>query len=164
MQTSDAFAAAFVEAQNAMMTRMKLGGIWPLWEIWRDRSKGPMDIVYAYVDPIIEVALRKKHDSLVMGRSPDEKVAEVGDPEHDESLLDDLASKTECLSVGIVIFDGNYRYKPDLHIDISVLRDELINIMIAGRDTVSSNLSLADNVKPHLHTRRPLQLSHSQSI
>ena len=155
---SNAFAAAFAEAQDVMTLRLRLGDIWPLWEIWRDRSKGPMDIVYAYVDPIIEAALRKKHDSLVMGRSPDEKVAEVGDPEHDESLLDNLVSKIEGPSVSVVIFERNYRYKPDLHIDMSVLRDELINIMLAGRDTVSSNLSLTyDNSRIQLYTCRPLQ-------
>ncbi|KAF8153753.1 cytochrome P450 monooxygenase pc-1 [Crassisporium funariophilum] len=106
------FARAFLEAQEAISVRERYGWIWPLVEIFKDQTYEPMKVVNSYVEPIVKDALEKHR------RSPKkEKNAEVADG---ESLLDLLVGVTS---------------------DPKVLKDEIINIMVAGRDTTASALT-----------------------
>ncbi|KAF8890928.1 cytochrome P450 monooxygenase pc-1 [Infundibulicybe gibba] len=110
------FAQAFLEAQEMIADRERTGWVWPLLEIFRERTKKPMKVVNAYIEPIIQEALEKKR---LAGPNSAEKHAnsEVGD---DETLLDHLVSLTS---------------------DPKVIRDETLNIMIAGRDTTAATMT-----------------------
>ncbi|KAF8883906.1 CYP63 cytochrome P450 monooxygenase-like protein [Gymnopilus junonius] len=113
---ANAFAHAFLEAQEVISLREKYG--WPWWpfmEMWRDKIQKPMQVVNDYIQPIVQEALAKKRvDVHVDGQ---EKV-EGG--EGSETLLDHLVGVTS---------------------DPVVLKDEILNIMIAGRDTTASTLT-----------------------
>ncbi|KAG6883821.1 hypothetical protein C0992_007694, partial [Termitomyces sp. T32_za158] len=51
------FAAAFLQVQEAIARRNLYGWIWPLMEIFEDKTKKPMKIVRDFLNPIIKEAL-----------------------------------------------------------------------------------------------------------
>ncbi|KAF4623248.1 hypothetical protein D9613_002331 [Agrocybe pediades] len=105
------FATAFLQAQIVISMRERYGWAWPLAEMFKDESYQPMQVVNAYIEPIVKEALIRKK-SL----PPKEK----GSEEEYETLLDHLVSVTD---------------------DPTVLKDEILNIMIAGRDTTAATLT-----------------------
>ncbi|KAI0090121.1 cytochrome P450 monooxygenase pc-3 [Irpex rosettiformis] len=114
---AEAFAQAFAEAQEVIATRTRIGVIWPFYELFRDKTAGPMKVVDAFLMPILETAVARHKEAKTMG--VDEHSEEIAD---DETLLDHLVKYTD---------------------DPVVLRDEVLNIMIAGRDTTGSMLTIA---------------------
>ncbi|KAF8439739.1 cytochrome P450 [Boletus edulis BED1] len=108
------FASAFAAAQQAMTRRNLVGGTWPLWELFRDPLKEPMKVVNAFLDPILKDAIAKQKAS--QGLPDADKDAE------DETLLDHLMRQTT---------------------DIKILKDQTLNILLAGRDTTASTLMSA---------------------
>jgi hypothetical protein len=46
---ADHFAKAFADAQYIISLRFKIGWIWPLLEIFEDKTKKPMKIVNAFL-------------------------------------------------------------------------------------------------------------------
>ncbi|KAG6864002.1 hypothetical protein C0991_001164 [Blastosporella zonata] len=84
------FAAAFSEAQEAISSRERFGWIWPLAEIFEDKTKKPMAIVRAYLDPIIQDAMAKKAAAHTSGS--EEKAAEAAHVEEGETLIDHLVN------------------------------------------------------------------------
>ncbi|KII89804.1 hypothetical protein PLICRDRAFT_39976 [Plicaturopsis crispa FD-325 SS-3] len=117
---SNVFAAAFAEAQSLTANRFRLGPIWPLTEFWKDKTKVPMEVVYSFIEPIVEDAISKKRAeggvNLGDGTVKAREVAEG------ETLLNHLVNYTE---------------------DKKIIMDETMNIMIAGRDTTASTLTFA---------------------
>ncbi|KAG1856281.1 cytochrome P450 [Suillus tomentosus] len=112
------FAHAFSEAQIAAAYRGRFGSAWRLSEFWTDRVKKHMDVCYKFIDPILKEALEKnKTLKENMGEKTDAKDRDV---EEGETLLDHLVNYTE---------------------DPIVIRDEILNIMIAGRDTTAATLT-----------------------
>ncbi|KAJ7853332.1 cytochrome P450 [Mycena olivaceomarginata] len=105
-QTANKFIEAFNESMQVIAEREYIGAIWPLFEISRDKSAAAMKIVSAFLDPIIAAAIEKK-------RAAEGIATEKGDVEA-ETLLDELLSSTS---------------------DPKVLKDETLNILLAGRDT-----------------------------
>ncbi|KAF7421181.1 hypothetical protein PC9H_011701 [Pleurotus ostreatus] len=115
---ADVFAKAFHEAQTIVARREQMGGLWPLFELRGDKMKGPMKIVDAFINPIIEEAIRKKDAK----HSTDmEKEANPADVDEGETLLDHLVKFTS---------------------DPVLLKDETLNIMLAGRDTTAGTLTI----------------------
>ncbi|KAF8055214.1 cytochrome P450 monooxygenase pc-1 [Lyophyllum atratum] len=112
---ADEFASAFLEAQEVVSSRERYGWIWPLAEIWEDKTEKPMKIVNAYLDPIVQEAIKKKNAAPESAEEKSSAHVEDGD-----SLLDHLVS---------------------LSSDPVVLKDETLNIMIAGRDTTAATLT-----------------------
>ncbi|KIM86055.1 hypothetical protein PILCRDRAFT_816602 [Piloderma croceum F 1598] len=108
---AEEFAKAFAEAQYIVSERSKLGRIWPLLEIFEDRTKKPMKVVDSFLEPLVQYAI-DKHDS-------DDK--EDMD-ERSETFLDHLVKLTT---------------------DRKVLKDELLNILIASKDTTAATLTFA---------------------
>ncbi|KAJ7200155.1 cytochrome P450 monooxygenase pc-1 [Mycena pura] len=111
LQSTSADANKFIEAFNESMLlvaeREQYGHIWPIWEIMGDKTKAPMKVVNAFLDPIIRAAVEKRK----------RKVKAVGDgetPGEAETLLEELLNSTS---------------------DPKVLKDETLNILLAGRDT-----------------------------
>ncbi|PSR74974.1 hypothetical protein PHLCEN_2v9388 [Hermanssonia centrifuga] len=113
------FAKAFAEAQTAIAHRARVGWIWPWSELFHDKTELPMRVVDAYLDPILKAALKKAEDEKESGRV-NEEVRD--DLEENETLLDHLVRYTT---------------------DPVVLHDEVLNIMIAGRDTTAGMLTMA---------------------
>ncbi|KAG1895877.1 cytochrome P450 [Suillus fuscotomentosus] len=112
------FAHAFSEAQIAAAYRGRFGSAWRLSEFWTDRVKKHMDVCYKFIDPILKEALEK---NKMLKENMDEKTdAKDRDVEEGETLLDHLVNYTE---------------------DPIVIRDEILNIMIAGRDTTAATLT-----------------------
>ncbi|THU98295.1 cytochrome P450 [Dendrothele bispora CBS 962.96] len=120
-QTTSAqkFSTSFLLSQEVISDRERLGPlVWPLMEMWKDKTKEPMDVVGGWIDRIVREALeRRKEKKIIKGREGEqEKMRE----EEGETLLDHLVEMTD---------------------DPTVLRDETLNIMIAGRDTTAATLS-----------------------
>ncbi|KAJ7169166.1 cytochrome P450 monooxygenase pc-1 [Mycena crocata] len=98
------FTVAYTEAMAQIAFRQRVGWVWPLFEMFSDKTAMPMEVVTKYLDPIIHSALEKKKAA-----QPPEK-----DTPDDCSLLDDMLKSTS---------------------DPKLLKDELLNILVAGRDT-----------------------------
>ncbi|KAI6168961.1 cytochrome P450 [Pisolithus thermaeus] len=116
---SNVFARAFADAQSHTALRGRLGTFWRLAEFWSDRVKKETEVCYKFIDPILK-------DALEMKRSMREGKQSIGQVWSEEkvvlgnTLLGDLIDCTD---------------------DITVIRDEIMNILIAGRDTTASTLT-----------------------
>uniref|UniRef100_A0A0W0FZY7 SET domain-containing protein n=1 Tax=Moniliophthora roreri TaxID=221103 RepID=A0A0W0FZY7_MONRR len=86
---AQAFATAFLEAQEVVGIRLWVDALWPLVEFWEDKTEKPMKIVNSFIEPIIAEALAKKKAT---GRPSKEVKEEIGD---DETLLDHLVDLTD---------------------------------------------------------------------
>lgn len=85
------FAQAFLQAQKVISERTMLGSVWGLFELFKDRSKQPMKVVDAYINPILDEALRKHNIAKNLPEYPAENNADVDDS---STLLDDLIKST----------------------------------------------------------------------
>ncbi|KAI3611978.1 cytochrome p450 monooxygenase pc-3 [Moniliophthora roreri] len=111
---AQAFVKAFMEVQDVVSRRERMGYLWPLLEIFEDKTIAPMKVVNAFIEPIVAEAVAKKKAGRFV---PKEKKDDIGE---DETLLDHLVGLTE---------------------DPVVLKDETLNILLAGRDTTSATLT-----------------------
>ncbi|KAK7057643.1 cytochrome P450 [Favolaschia claudopus] len=109
-RAANAFTEAYSEAMHQIAFRQRVGPIWPLFEMFHDKTAKPMETVTAYIDPLIHAALEKK-------RLAEEKGVHSAE---DSCLLDELMKSSS---------------------DPKLLKDEIINILIAGRDTTMSVLT-----------------------
>ncbi|KAF7353448.1 Cytochrome P450 [Mycena sanguinolenta] len=118
---SSVFATAFQEAQTITSLRSRFGEHWPLREFWVDELEKPMRIVREFLDPILEEAVARKRATGQAIQEKD-KTNELGDRQvqEGESLLDHLVNYTD---------------------DHTILRDELLNLTAAGRDTTAGLLT-----------------------
>ncbi|KAK7032820.1 cytochrome P450 [Favolaschia claudopus] len=117
-QKSNDFSAAFHEAMLQITFREWVGWIWPLFEMFEDRTAAPMKIVNSFVEPIIRNAVEKKK------RNDGTKVAEFEGALDDDNdtLLDELLNSIT---------------------DPKLLRDETLNILFAGRETTMHTITIA---------------------
>ncbi|KAG2139815.1 cytochrome P450, partial [Suillus bovinus] len=109
-----AFAYAFSQAQQGINRRVSIGQTWPLNEILADSTAQHMKVVNAFLDPILKDALEKKQTSAV-----EFDKNELAD---DQTLVDHLVNLTS---------------------DFKIIKDETLNILLAGRDTTASTLTSA---------------------
>ena len=79
------FSAAFHDVQSAVSQRERLGLVWPLWEVFENKTKKPMKIVDSFIEPIIADVTGKKNDAR-----REEKVSGEGEG----TLLDHLVQVT----------------------------------------------------------------------
>jgi len=112
--SAEDFAIAIAKSQYLISKRARLGAIWPMFEIFQDKTAEPMKVVNAYLNPILTDAIEKYQS---MPPSPEMQKDEVKD---DETLLDHLVKLTN---------------------DRTILKDEILNILIAGRDTTAATLT-----------------------
>ncbi|KAF5374312.1 hypothetical protein D9758_004630 [Tetrapyrgos nigripes] len=118
---SQAFARSFSAAQGYTFSRARFGKHWPLVEFWKDRTKEEMNNVRQFMDPILESAVNRTREKrgqkgTSQAQSVDREVKEG------ETLLDHLTNYTE---------------------DPVILRDEIMNLAVAGRDTTASILTFS---------------------
>ncbi|KAF8528399.1 cytochrome P450 monooxygenase pc-1 [Hysterangium stoloniferum] len=59
------FARAFADAQISVSRRARLGVLWPLFEIFGDRTAGDMRVVRGFIEPIVQDAMRKRKEGGV---------------------------------------------------------------------------------------------------
>jgi len=84
-QVADNFSAAFLDVQVVVSQRERLDLVWPLWEVFENRTKKPMKVVDAFIEPMVADAIAKKNDAR-----REEKVSEKGEG----TLLDHLVQVT----------------------------------------------------------------------
>ncbi|KAK7046747.1 cytochrome P450 [Favolaschia claudopus] len=104
------FAPAFLEAQDITSIRIRYLSFWPLAEFWKDTIKEPMRVLERFLDPILDGVVAKRREAK-KGLNSGER-----SPVEPETLLEHLVEYTD---------------------DVKTLRDELLNISVAGRDTVT---------------------------
>ncbi|KAL0953039.1 hypothetical protein HGRIS_007241 [Hohenbuehelia grisea] len=112
------FAHAFLHAQEVISKRERAGWTWPLAEIFRNATEEPMKVVNAFVEPIIKDAIEKRR--IAKAQELTEEVKNANEVGENDTLLDHLAKQTS---------------------DPVVLKDETLNIMLAGRDTTAATLT-----------------------
>ncbi|KAI0350150.1 cytochrome P450 [Trametes cingulata] len=117
---ADRFVRAFQDALEATSIRGRFLQSWPLFEFWGDRVKQYLKAVDEFIDPIVENALRRKAERVGAG--------EVDEKEGKENVRDD-----ETLLEHLVKFTDDHK----------VIKDETLNILLAGRDTTSCTLTFA---------------------
>ncbi|KAG8218218.1 cytochrome P450 [Butyriboletus roseoflavus] len=111
------FVRAFTEAQIATASRAQYGSSWRFAKFWQDQVQKHMKVCHEFIDPLIADAIAKKHEQRRLGVDGKDSTGEV---EEGETLLAHLVNYTE---------------------DQTVIRDETMNIMIAGRDTTAATLT-----------------------
>jgi len=127
--SSNTFSQAFGKGQTLVALRARIGVYWPLAEFWRDLVNEQREIVNKFIDPILdEAVVKNKAKKSALGDSKD--TTEVKD---DETLLDHLVNFTEGERCCV---EASSRFYPDL-LDRTILKDEIVNIIVAGRDTAS---------------------------
>ncbi|KAF8960252.1 cytochrome P450 [Flammula alnicola] len=111
---STVFVKAFTEGQVLSVCRLGYGDDWPLLELWGDRVKPLRKIMDGFTEPVMNEALARRERELQGG----------GDSKSDEdvTLLAHLVRHTQ---------------------DPKILKDELINLLIAGRDTTMCLLTFS---------------------
>lgn len=107
----DEFMDAFVKIQRISLDRSIRGDLWPLFEPFGDKSKKYGDILKQWVTPLVERALEHKRKMLEKG----------------QSIQEDQCTLLEYLTIS---FD-----------DVTVIRDQLMNMLLAARDTTSALLT-----------------------
>ena len=81
------FSEAFAEAQLASAKRGRFGSTWRLFEFWKDQTAVHMDVINAFIDPILREAIEKKR---TLPKRIENKEIDDG-----ETLLDHLINYTD---------------------------------------------------------------------
>ncbi|KAF9236404.1 cytochrome P450 [Melanogaster broomeanus] len=114
------FAHAFSASQIAAALRSNYGSSWRFFEFWQDQVQQYTKVLFEFIDPIFADTLAKKH--ALKGNDVLTVEHEAKEAEEGETLLEHLVNYTE---------------------DPTVVKDETLNIMIAGRDTTAATLTFA---------------------
>ncbi|KAG9010037.1 hypothetical protein FRB94_011014 [Tulasnella sp. JGI-2019a] len=106
------FPSAFRDVLEVCGFRLLVAPDWPLWEFMEDKVEAKMKTIHEYIDPIVQRALGK-HPRV---RSAEESSDPLANSDENQTLLDHLASVMD---------------------DQIMIRDELLNILLAARDTTA---------------------------
>ncbi|KAF5341462.1 hypothetical protein D9758_013949 [Tetrapyrgos nigripes] len=123
---STKFATAFSKGQEVIAERSIYGRYWKLVEFWEDNALKHRKSVEEFIRPILDNALDNRKNDVARG-----DVKEVGE----ETFLEHLIELTE---------------------DKKVVMDELLNILLAARDTTASLLTFSVYVlsqRPDIYSR-----------
>ena len=83
------FPHAFAAAQLIVSERPRVGWFWPLKELFKSKTEEHMAIVDAFLEPLLQEAIRKKEEREKAGISVEDK-----ESQDDETLLDNLVKQT----------------------------------------------------------------------
>ncbi|KAL4078828.1 cytochrome P450 [Scleroderma yunnanense] len=144
---ANAFFHALLEVQSLTAYRDRFRSFRPLVEYWSDRVARQVDVCYKSIDPILKEALEKNrlaNDSKTVAEKTNaEREVVEGEP-----LPEHLVNETD---------------------DPIVIRDEILNIMIAGRDTLRLFTCFMhitnppDGNHPHVHNLQAVPTSRCAS-
>lgn len=84
------FARAFAEAQLAVLRRVHMGSLWPLFEMFEDKTTAPMAVIDAHLEPFVAEALSKKK-----GSAPTTLESKTGEVNDSDTFLDHLVRLTD---------------------------------------------------------------------
>ncbi|KAK7445180.1 Protein kinase alk2 [Stygiomarasmius scandens] len=118
---STKFVTAFQEGQEVITLRGIRGKYWRFFEFWQDEAAKHRKVVEGFIAPILDNALQNRKNDLASG-----EVKEI----EEETFLEHLVKFTE---------------------DKKVVMDELLNILLAARDTTASLLTFS----VYVLTQRP---------
>lgn len=86
-QSATEFAVAFLQVQEIIARRNLYGWIWPLTETFEEKTKKPMEVVRAFLDPIIKEAIIKNAN---IPKDASKEEATESHIEEGETLIDHL--------------------------------------------------------------------------
>lgn len=115
----DAYTSSFLEAQRLTALRSRIGWLWPVKEIRSDAVKAHADVVRRYIEPVVDQAVRSHTEKEKHVNAPPSSLKQA---EEDETLLDYLVKFTT---------------------DRQVLLDQIVNMLIASRDTTANLITFA---------------------
>ncbi|KAF7289237.1 hypothetical protein MIND_01385100 [Mycena indigotica] len=113
------FAGAITRAQESTIRRGPIGPAWPLMEFWSNKVTKEMGVIRRFLDPILQAAIANGKQAGVEKLSA-ESIKDDREVQEGETLVEHLSHYTQ---------------------DQTILRDEILNIGLAGRDTTSSLLT-----------------------
>jgi len=122
------FTNAFVDIQALILKRNMLGNFWPLLELFEDKSKGYQRVIRGWVDPLVVRTVQIQKDMKEKGQTVNQ---------NDCTFLEYLATTTQgnhLVHLSCMDYDDQWGFI----LDVDVLRDQLLNILLAARDTVSN--------------------------
>ncbi|KAF8810019.1 cytochrome P450 [Phlegmacium glaucopus] len=111
---STIFAKALSKGQDLTTARSSFGNDWPLFEFWSDKVAPYRKVIDDFTEPLMEDALAKRNLELNNDGADDK------DDDENSNLLAHLVKHTQ---------------------DKNILKDELVNLLVAGRDTTMSLLT-----------------------
>ncbi|PPQ71744.1 hypothetical protein CVT24_006508 [Panaeolus cyanescens] len=115
---SNSFLHAFNKGQHQLAVRAGAGRDWPFFEFWKNEVVPLREEIDRFTEPILKEALAKRERRLASKASGgDEKI-----DEEENTLLAHLVNHTQ---------------------DPKILMDELVNLLVAGRDTTMSLLTFS---------------------
>ncbi|KAF7289221.1 hypothetical protein MIND_01383400 [Mycena indigotica] len=109
------FTGAIARAQESTIGRGPMGPAWPLMEFWSNKVTKEMRVIRQFLDPILQAATAKGNQEKMSTQGIKDREVQEG-----ETLVDHLSHYTQ---------------------DQTILRDEILNIGLAGRGTTSSLLT-----------------------
>ena len=114
------FAQAFDQALANLGKRMDTSVYaWTMEEFFKDTQEEPMKVISQFVDPMIQGALEAKRRNMITGSTVEK---EFLDSTEERTFLDHLVHSTD---------------------DVQLIKEQLINVMVAARDTVGELLSFS---------------------
>jgi hypothetical protein len=121
--TWGSFTHAFEMSQQIVTRRARLGYFWPVSELFGDKSAQYVQAIRRWLDPIVVQSLA---DKAQMG------CAGLNSPVEEKTFLQHLTESTEGrLEYAI----NDHQVSTYLHPDTTLIRDQLLNILLASRDT-----------------------------
>ncbi|KAL5522174.1 hypothetical protein ACEPAF_2031 [Sanghuangporus sanghuang] len=105
------FAQAFEMAQCIITHRARLGYFWPVAEFWKNKMKELGQVTKKWLDPLVQRAVNEKLKAKRLG---------IEAPISERTFMEHLAQSTE---------------------DVGLIRDELLSILLASRDTTACLLT-----------------------
>jgi cytochrome P450 len=131
---SGSFAAAFGRAQEGVVMRLGLAHLWPWMELFWDRTHDDMEIIDAFVKPILKQKLEQKR---ALGRNAKSSLAKDDQKDMEEGENDSMLDHLVRFTDGEHMFDiccatVLMKVEPDE----TIIKDEVVNILVAARDTV----------------------------
>lgn len=127
---STQFANALASAEHVLFARGSVGPAWPLLrEFWIDRIASPMRVIREFLDPLLTGAVDAR--TVKKGKNEEHFHAHATEREvqEGETLVEHLLNYTDgtLFWMESIMTDGI--------VDRTILRDEIFNISVAGRDT-----------------------------
>ncbi|KAK7018487.1 cytochrome P450 monooxygenase CYP63 [Favolaschia claudopus] len=106
-----AFAKAFEMAQQIVTDRGRIGYLWPLFELFKDKNEDNAAVIQAWLDPLVRRAIEDKRAAEKAG---------INSPVADKTFMQHLADSTD---------------------DHVLIRDQLLSVLLASRDTTACLLT-----------------------
>ncbi|GJJ15855.1 hypothetical protein Clacol_010133 [Clathrus columnatus] len=117
--SSSDFATAFARAQVILLDRIERAPFGPLFEMKEDEIVVPMKEILKFVDPIVRNALSQTRRKV---QKPEDKAVGSVEDDDESTFLMHLLESTD---------------------DMKMVVDEILNILVAGRDTTASLITSA---------------------